>query len=235
LATSFLPSSFERAPQNPAEKVNSSYKAWEFLLYIFALGPALFRSILPTQYWSNFCKLVCGVQLLQQRSITAAQLTEGTVLLAQFVREFEELYYRCMPQCLHFIRWSIHLLTHMGPETVRVGPMACYAQWTMETLIGNLKKEIRQHYNPYANIAQRGILRAQLNSMRSIIPALELWSKDNLPRGAMDLGEGYTLLRACQEIATDVPHMEANAIVEYWRDQDWPNADGWPRCLKRWV
>jgi hypothetical protein len=64
LATSFLPSSFERAPRNPAEKINSSYKAWEFLLYLFALGPALFRPILPAQYWSNFCKLVRGVQLL---------------------------------------------------------------------------------------------------------------------------------------------------------------------------
>ena len=235
LATSFLPSSFERAPRNPAEKINSSYKAWEFLLYIFGLGPALFRSILPVRYWSNYCKLVRGIQLLQQRSITAAQLTEGTVLLAQFAREFEELYYQRQPQRIHFIRHSIHLLTHIGPETVRVGPMSCYAQWTMETLIGNLKREIRQRYDPFANIAQRGILRAQLNSMQSIIPNLELRSKDNLPRGAMDLGAGYALLRACQETETDVPDLEANAILQYWGDHGWRNMGGWTRSLKRWA
>ena len=39
----YLPGSFEDAPRNPAEKVNSGYKAWEFLIYMFVLGPAVFR------------------------------------------------------------------------------------------------------------------------------------------------------------------------------------------------
>ncbi|GLB36899.1 hypothetical protein LshimejAT787_0311860 [Lyophyllum shimeji] len=57
MATPYLPSSFGRVPRNPAEKINSGYKAWEYLLYLFGLGPALFRSILPEKYWLNFCKL----------------------------------------------------------------------------------------------------------------------------------------------------------------------------------
>ena len=42
LATQFIPSSFGRAPQNPTEKINSGYKAWEFQIYLIGLGPALF-------------------------------------------------------------------------------------------------------------------------------------------------------------------------------------------------
>ena len=36
-ATPYLPGSFDRPPRNPAEKISSGYKAWEFLLYLFGL------------------------------------------------------------------------------------------------------------------------------------------------------------------------------------------------------
>jgi hypothetical protein len=36
-ATPYLPGSFDRAPRNPAEKLNSGYKAWEFLIYLYDL------------------------------------------------------------------------------------------------------------------------------------------------------------------------------------------------------
>ena len=34
-STPYLPGSFDRPPRNPAEKINSGYKAWEYLMYIF--------------------------------------------------------------------------------------------------------------------------------------------------------------------------------------------------------
>jgi hypothetical protein len=234
-ATPFIPSSFDRAPRNIAEKINSGYKAWEFLLYLFGLGPALLHNILPDKYWRNYCKLVRGVQLLQQRQILPTQLTEGTAMLCEFVREFEEIYYQRRPDRIHFVRQSIQLLTHIGPETVRAGPVACYAQWTMETAIGNLGNEIRQDLDPYANISQRGLLRAQLNSIRSMMPHVLLNSETDVPRGGIDIHDGYVLLRACEEVAADVRDVEATAILHYWGDRGWPNQDGWPHTVKRWA
>jgi hypothetical protein len=55
-----------------------------------------------------------------------------------FVHEYKDLYYQHMAVQIHFVQHSIHLLTHMGPETFRIGPLSCYAQWTLETAIGNL-------------------------------------------------------------------------------------------------
>jgi len=233
-ATPYIPSSFDRAPRNPAEKINSGYKAWEFLLYLFGLGPALLRNILPETYWRNYCKLVRGIHLLQQRQISPAQLQEGTTMLSEFVREFEELYYQRRPDRIHFIRQSIHLLTHIGPETVRAGPVACYAQWTMETAIGNLGKEVRQDRDPYANISQRGILRAQMNSIRCMMPHLDLGDGNKIPEGGIDVGGNYIMLRACQEVAMDVSEVEAAAILNFWEDRGWPNRDRWIRAVKRW-
>jgi hypothetical protein len=39
--TSYLPGSFDQPPRNIAEKINSGYKAWEWLLYLYGLAPAL--------------------------------------------------------------------------------------------------------------------------------------------------------------------------------------------------
>jgi hypothetical protein len=41
-AVLYLLSCFRRAPRNPAKKLNSGYKAWEFQQYLYGLGPTLF-------------------------------------------------------------------------------------------------------------------------------------------------------------------------------------------------
>ncbi len=239
LATPFIPSSFGRAPRNPAEKINSGYKAWEFQIYLIGLGPALLRHILPREFWLNYCKYVSGIRILQQWVISMDDLRRGHKLLCEFAQEFEQLYYQRRAERIHFVRQSIHLLTHLAPETIRVGPLSCYAQWTIETAIGNLGEEIRMDRDPYANIAQRGVLRAQLNSILAMFPHLNVPNLDNddslrLPRGAKDLGQGYALLRMCQSTAKSVGDAEASAILRYWEERGWPNLDAWPRAVKRW-
>ena len=94
LATPFIPSSFGRAPRNPAEKINSGYKAWEFQIYLIGLGPALLRHILAKEYWLNYCKYVSGVRILQQWVISPDDLQRGHRLLCEFAQEFEHLYYQ---------------------------------------------------------------------------------------------------------------------------------------------
>ncbi|KAG6822771.1 hypothetical protein H0H92_012645 [Tricholoma furcatifolium] len=54
-ASKYLPSSFDHTPHNIAEKINSGYKAWEFVMYLFGLAPALLSDILPELYWQNYC------------------------------------------------------------------------------------------------------------------------------------------------------------------------------------
>ena len=60
----YLPGSFDQPPCNPAEKISSGYKAWEFLMWMFGLGPALFFHVLDTKYWENFCQLTRAIRLL---------------------------------------------------------------------------------------------------------------------------------------------------------------------------
>ena len=190
----------------------------------------LFRS---QEYWVNYCKYVSGIRILQRWVISPDELKQGHKLLCDFTREFEELYYQRRADRIHFIQQSIHLLTHIASETIRLGPLSCYSQWTIEMAIGNLGEEIRQDHDPYANIAQRGVLRAQLNSILAMFPHLNLNKDDSLPQGAKDLGQGYALLCACQTTAEPVTEAKAVVILKYWEEMDWPNLNTWPRSVKR--
>ena len=135
-ATPYLPGSFDRPPRNPAQKISSGYKAWEFLLYLFGLGPGLMYKILPDKYYRNFCKLVFGIRINHQYHIKNDDLQKAHEALLEFAFEFEHLYYQRRADRLHFVRPSIHAVTHLATEVNRIGPGACSSQWTWNERLG---------------------------------------------------------------------------------------------------
>ncbi|KIM35961.1 hypothetical protein M413DRAFT_78832 [Hebeloma cylindrosporum] len=161
-ATKYFPSSFHRPPRNLMEKISSGYKATEYYLYIFGLGPGFFRAILPKKYWKNFCKLVRGARILIQHSITATQVREAHSFLIRFVEEYENLYYQRRPERLHLCRPWLHTLLHTAPEIMRVGPGTYGSQYTMERTVGDLGRDIRQPSNLFANLCQIALRRSTL-------------------------------------------------------------------------
>ena len=192
-ATLFLPGLFDWPPCNIAEKINSSYKAWEWLLYLYRLAPALLYGVLSELYYSYFCKLVHAMCIIHQHHIHTNDLQLAGNLLESFVQGFETLYYQQRVGCLHFCRQNIHALLHLAPKVTRIGPPICLSQWTMECTIRNLGEEIQQPSNPYANLSQHRLLRCQVNALTAMIPDLSP-SPPSLPQGAIDLGQGYILL-----------------------------------------
>jgi hypothetical protein len=75
----------------------------------------------------------------------------------------------------------------------------------MERTIGNLVAEIRQPSNPYANLSQRGLQRSQVNAIKAIYPELDE-EKNTIPRGAIDLGNDFVLLRAREKTFYKLSH-----------------------------
>ena len=236
-AVPFIPSSFGRAPRDPAKKLNTGYKAWEFQQYIYGLGPTLFRHLLPPKYWLNFCKLVAGVWILQRHAIAHSDLLKGHRLLVEFAHEFKDLYYQRMEAHIHFVRQSIHLLIHMGPKTFQIGPLACYVQWTLETVIGNLSCEIRQDQDLYANLTQRAVMRAQVNSLRARFPWIEfeVGGRSSSSTHKCEFEDRYIFLPCCKEVPSPLSEYELVALKVYWRTQPWPDTDVWPNTVCRWA
>jgi len=212
----FLPSSFDRPLRNIAEKLTSGYKAWEFLLYMYGLGPGLLYGVLPDVFYTNYCKLVFGMRLMNQHRITHSQVCDAYSALSSFGQEFEIIYCQRLATRIHFVRLCVHSLVHLPREVLRLGPPVCSSQWTLERTIGNLGEEIKQHSNPFANLSQRGIRRARVNALKALIPDLDLEGSPHqpLPRGSKDLGDGFVLLRAREETAHPLRECEADALRE---------------------
>ena len=70
-----------------------------------------------------------------------------------------------------------------------------------------------------------------------MLPHLSLYDTEmgSLPRSTKDVGQGYTLLRPCEDIARQVTEPEADAILTYWEKRGWPNQDAWPRAVMCWA
>jgi hypothetical protein len=67
----------------------------------------------------------------------------------------------------------------------------------MERLIGDLGREIRSDTHPYSNLSQRALVRAQVNSLKAMLPDLDPdRSGDKIPQYSVSLPNGYVLLRA---------------------------------------
>uniref|UniRef100_D8PU20 Uncharacterized protein n=2 Tax=Schizophyllum commune (strain H4-8 / FGSC 9210) TaxID=578458 RepID=D8PU20_SCHCM len=233
-AKKYLPGSYGRAPRNPAEKISSGYKAWEFLIWFYYLGPALFHLVLPFVYWVHYCKLVRAIRLLLQEEITPDEVQEANTLLVQFSDDFENLYVQRRADRLHFVRPSVHAPSHLPGETVRIGPGIISSQWTMERTIGNLGEEIRQHSDPYANLAERGLRRCQLNALKAMLPDLEP-SSDPLPKSACDVGRGYALLAATDNCERPVTAAEAMALKNYLESKGESVPTSWHPRVVRWA
>ena len=234
-ATHHLPGSFDRPPRNPAQKISSGYKAWEYMLYMYALGPALFYNVLPEKYWKHFCKLVYGVRVIYQRKIRFADLQKAHDALIQFAHEFELLYYQRRPDRIHFVRQSIHALTHLATEILRIGPGICSSQWTMERVIGYLGQEVRQPSNPFANLSRKAIQRCQVNALKAMIPKLDHYAPAEVPETAIDIGNGFVLLRAQDRTARAMLDYEKEALQKYLEDIQDIMDDEWQPMVTRWA
>ena len=80
----------------------------------------------------------------------------------------------------------------------------------MESAVGSFGREVRSHSKTFANIANRGVLRAQINAIKAKIPDLE--PEPTLPHGSFPFGDGYALLRAIDSTRRTVTDREAIAI-----------------------
>ena len=113
---------------------------------------------------------------------------------------------------------------HLARETVRCGPLNLLAQWSLETTIGNLGSEVHLHSNPYANLAKRALLRAQMNALQALYPEFD--TKEANPRGSIELRNGYLLLRARDKKAYQISdNRELAAVQSFFTQRGMPVSD----------
>ncbi|KAJ3019329.1 hypothetical protein NUW54_g116 [Trametes sanguinea] len=215
-AAHFLPGSFDRPPRNIAEKLNSGYKAKEFMTYYYGYGPALLRRHLPRPYLKNFAKFVSAGRTLGKHRISLVELDMVDTLTREAEVEYESLYYGREAERLHLVRPCIHTFGHGPSEVKKIGPLIGVTQYTMERTIGNLGQELRQHSTLFANLSHRALLRCQINALGYLMPSLGPEDQTlQLPKGAQCLGNNLVLLCPKDSTSRWVTDSEAAAFYTY--------------------
>jgi hypothetical protein len=107
----------------------------------------------------------------------------------------------------------------------------------LETAIGNLGQEICQDRDIYANLTQRAILHAQVNSFRARFPRIQV----EVHRGASSCARefedcpGYALLPHHENHPTPLLEDELDTFLAYWCEQGWPIQEAWTNRVCRWA
>ncbi|KAI8980787.1 hypothetical protein BD414DRAFT_420566 [Trametes punicea] len=241
-AMAYLPGFFDRAPQNIAEKVNSGYKAVEYLTWFYRYAPAMLRGSLPESYWLQLCKLVRGVLLLYGEEILPSELVESKQCLTAAVEDYERLYYARDLDRLHVVRPCLHNIWHGPDQIVLLGSLIGCTQLPMERLIGDLGSEIKQPSNPYANLSQRAFRRCQVNAVKAMMPEVNSARQKagRIPPRSEVLGDGYFLLPRRDRYMTPISQAEAAVFYDYLDQHEPAACEGQTRetfsiRIRRWA
>ncbi|PBK73221.1 hypothetical protein ARMSODRAFT_1068079 [Armillaria solidipes] len=211
--------------------------AWEYLLYFFGLSPTLLYGILPDDIWEYHCKNVRAWCIMLQDEILPEELREADMLFTEVSDGFEEIYIQRRTDRLHLGCQSGHTPSHLPQGTTHHGPPIIYSQWPMEQTIGNLTEEVKQHSNPFTNLAQRALRRCHINALKTILADLDPSNGNtSIPHNAIDLGKGYVLLPKIDPVQHDITASEERAIKLYLMQLGYVLGSTW-HCsqVRRWA
>lgn len=105
--TSIKPPKFiHRMPRTVADLLH--WKASELKCFFFYYSIPVFETIMRTDYFEHYLRLVIAVTILSFDNITDFMIQIAKDLLRRFVREFQDMY------GIQFCSINIHLLLHLG-------------------------------------------------------------------------------------------------------------------------
>ncbi|KZV77781.1 hypothetical protein PENSPDRAFT_679310 [Peniophora sp. CONT] len=90
-----------------------------------------------------------------QLSLTEADINDIEVGFADWVQEFERIYYQYNNTCLSVCTLPLHALLHIANDIRHMGPVWCYWAFPTERFCGSLLPAIKSQKHPYACLDHR--------------------------------------------------------------------------------
>ena len=210
----YLPGSFGIKPHNIEDKFNSGYKTWEFFLYTFSLLLGLLHGLLPEPYWSNFCKLIRGFQLICKHQLTHKEVLKACVLLAAWKCKFKEIYYQWCNDWIHFIHPCVHQV-HTPSHIQNFSKRTAYLYSTVDYQANDWQPQAANStILKLPNKLCKGRCSMCTCKCATCSTPWAWWLK-GLLSGALDLGCGYTLLRKRDKIPIYPSHGTDGVILDF--------------------
>ena len=155
------PTAFGDRPRSPlAIRKAAEWKAW-----VKAVSPVVLQGRLPEPYYREWVNLVRAIGRATAYSIRADDIPRLRIMLARFVRHYEELYYQHKLARLPACRSVFHALLHVADCVEWLGPMWPYAQWTMERMCGLWVPKVKLKQQADRNLSLALLREAQLHCL----------------------------------------------------------------------
>ncbi|KAJ7780776.1 hypothetical protein DFH07DRAFT_865227 [Mycena maculata] len=161
-----IPTAFgTRPPDISKDRTACTADTWSFwLLY---LGPILLHKKFTRRvYYNHFINFVKLIHLCLQFEYTKDNIATIRTGFAQWVTEYEKLYYQYSPERLSTCPLTIHALLHIADGIVAAGPIWAYWAFPMERFCGRLQPCIKSRRFPFASIDGHVVAMAQLSIIK---------------------------------------------------------------------
>jgi Domain of unknown function (DUF4218) len=189
-----IPANLCRAPRR-IDKNYKGYKAAEWEAWLRYYGIPLLDQHLGDECVDNFRQLSRIFSLATQHSINEAELATLEALTADFVRNYERLYYRGEPRRLSVCSVNIHYLVHLVAHIRDCGPLRYCWQFPMERYCGIIKPMARSKSQLNTSLANGVLTRELFNHIRLTRVAGVQCSYPNLLDSFSPAPQAYTQLR----------------------------------------
>ncbi|XP_034245545.1 uncharacterized protein LOC117647758 [Thrips palmi] len=184
------PHFFDRAPESIDKLVH--WKASMLRAFLLYFSVCVLADVLKPKYFEHFLLLVKGISLLNSSSISQDDIKLATLLLDQFVEEFQTLYGK------RHMSHNVHMLRHLSATVQHLGPLWIISCFKFEDMNGRIARLI--HGTRHAGI--------QVCSNLSIINRLPLMvhnlTNEDVKKYCLQLRHKGLPLKVTEEISPDV-------------------------------
>ena len=160
-----IPTAYGRAVRN-IYTYHSSFKAEEWSSWLLYYSPILLRGRLRADLYEHYMKLVTAIEIAIDYEVTIQEIHTIKRLLAEFVSDYERLYYRHEIHRISACLSTYHFLLHLADSISNCGPTWVYWQFPCERLCGMLKAKVKSRVSANRNLSLGILHEEQLNHLQ---------------------------------------------------------------------
>lgn len=142
-----VPKEFARKPRSTGEI--DRWKATEFRFFLLYSGPVVLKSILRTALYKNFLALHCATFLVSSPTLCTQYGDYAESLFQHFVETFAKLY------GADRVSYNVHCVLHLANDVRNYGPVDVFSAFPFENNMQFLKRLLRGHNIPLAQLYNR--------------------------------------------------------------------------------
>ncbi|QRW21895.1 Transposase family tnp2 [Rhizoctonia solani] len=182
------------------------------------MAPSLLRERFSDQrYYQHFVRLVKLLSLVVSFDLSRDDIPEIRQGFAEWVEEYEQIYYQFDEDRLQTCPVNIHYLLHVADSLEYMGPLWAYWAYPMERFCSFIINSVKSRRYPYANIDERILNRARL---QIILRKYRLIDKEPFAlRYRPDESENATMVRGYPLAYLLSPHLKHLHVDQHLRRQ----------------